>query len=1241
MHDAEGLYIVRFRCYRMAREHAAALTAALPGGGARWRWVERRNAAMRFPTDFGLVRIAGEPGPVQAELERLPFVKDVHPERRLTRQLLHQEEADGRSQQQQPQQQQQQQQQWGPGGPAQEPGQFGPCDATGADAGEHCVRKRPGRLQTRPTFSLEDNQQVAQPGSHRVGNDTDAREAAATRRRALLRAQHNLAHLLKADQLWAAGYRGQNVRMGVFDTGIKNPHPHVKNIRERTNWTHEPTLEDGLGHGSFVAGVIAGGDASCPGLAPEVEIHTFRVFTNDQVSFTSWFLDAFNYAIASKMNVVNLRRGADGAPELGTKRGRARAGRAEQSRAAPREHRGAHIGGPDYLDAPFVEKVWEITSNGIIMVSAIGNDGPLYGTLNNPADMNDVIGVGGIDFGGNIASFSSRGMSTWEVPLGYGRVKPDIMAFGRDVQGSRIGGGCRSLSGTSVASPVVAGAVCLLASVVPEERRWAVVNPASMKQALVEGAQRLPGLNMYEQGQGALDVPASRDVLLSYSPRASIVPAALNLTDCPYAWPFCRQARASLNIWGEGWRPLYARAMPLMFNATLLNGMGLTGVLEGPPVWAPTDEGGRLLDLRFEYSDVLWPWSGYLATYIRVRDEGANFSGPASGSVTFTVRSPPAPGEAARRTSTVVWPVAAAIIPTPPRKKRLLWDQFHSIRYPPAYFPRDNLQASDSQHPQSLPSGRRPGPSGRPIKHDILDWHGDHPHTNYHDMYNSLRDAGYFLEVLASPATCFDAAQYTALLVVDSEDEFYLEEVNKLEADVREHGLGLLVFADWYHPETVAQMRFYDDNTRSWWEAATGGANVPALNDLLTPYGVALEAAVIDAEVTIAGHTFNLASGTSIKAWPAGGHVHRATVSGKIGKVKGQSEGHPVLGLLRHGAGRLAVYGDSNCLDSSHQRSNNCFAMLRKLAAWAGGREVPELAGPDHELTDHYGGFQEMPERRPSYNFSAVSPVLQNSIQCYPNAPLDLQGASFGQWKRVVGRPPWRNVTRAANLSRSMAEQQLAQLQVEEQRLHDELHKDPADAELTAAAGGSGAQGGDDAAAVQQGGGVEQQQGGEQVPAKREHPELDTLAQAGQELPAKVAADQRPKIAIGADAAHAAQQAADQQQQQQQPGGTQAAAGDAASQQEEERHLGEQQAAGEDAGGGAGLGPPLHAGRPDRSAPHFSMVQLSQLFAVAGSVGVFALWAVSRQRRGSPSFARGGRRWALPVWSTRLNTREE
>ena len=87
----------------------------------------------------------------------------------------------------------------------------------------------------------------------------------------------------QAEKLWNQGYKGAKVKMGVFDTGIRKDHPHVKNIEERSNWTHEPTLADGLGHGSFVAGVIASQDSQCPGFAPDVELHTFRVFTNDQV----------------------------------------------------------------------------------------------------------------------------------------------------------------------------------------------------------------------------------------------------------------------------------------------------------------------------------------------------------------------------------------------------------------------------------------------------------------------------------------------------------------------------------------------------------------------------------------------------------------------------------------------------------------------------------------------------------------------------------------------------------------------------------------------------------------------------------------------------------------------------------------------------------------------------------------------------------------------------------------------
>ncbi len=72
-------------------------------------------------------------------------------------------------------------------------------------------------------------------------------------------------------------------------------------------------------------------------------------------------------------------------------------------------------------------------------------------------------------------------------------MKPDIVTYGSGVRGSALGGGCRSLSGTSVASPVVAGAVALLAGAVKHNH----VNPASMKQGILRFASVLCCLYTY------------------------------------------------------------------------------------------------------------------------------------------------------------------------------------------------------------------------------------------------------------------------------------------------------------------------------------------------------------------------------------------------------------------------------------------------------------------------------------------------------------------------------------------------------------------------------------------------------------------------------------------------------------------------------------------------------------------------------------------------------------------------
>ena len=110
-------------------------------------------------------------------------------------------------------------------------------------------------------------------------------------------------------------------------------------------------------------------------------------------------------------------------------------------------------------------------------------------------------------------------LSQQELPEGYGRVKPDIVTYGSAVRGSALQGGCRSLSGTSVASPVVAGVVALLAGAVSHPN----VNPASMKQALMASAQRVGGVNMFEQGHGKLDLLRAYHELNTYKPQARYV----------------------------------------------------------------------------------------------------------------------------------------------------------------------------------------------------------------------------------------------------------------------------------------------------------------------------------------------------------------------------------------------------------------------------------------------------------------------------------------------------------------------------------------------------------------------------------------------------------------------------------------------------------------------------------------------------------------------------------------------
>ncbi|XP_031346784.1 membrane-bound transcription factor site-1 protease isoform X2 [Photinus pyralis] len=858
----ENEYIVTFNGYYKNNARASYVNAALNSSGvSHWRILARENPASDYPSDFDVVALGDVDIAAGVEaLRRHPSVKGVTAQRMVLRTLKLIDTHE----------------------------QVQPVNCVGAG----CTGWRLRRIQNSQFWQAT--------GRH-------------TSRRLLRAIPRQITSVLQADALWNMGITGKGIKVAVFDTGLSKNHPHFRKVKERTNWTNEKTLDDGLGHGTFVAGIIAS-SKDCLGFAPDSELHIFRVFTNNQVSYTSWFLDAFNYAILKKINVLNLS-----------------------------------IGGPDFKDHPFVDKVWELTANRVIMVSAIGNDGPLYGTLNNPADQMDVIGVGGINFEDQIAKFSSRGMTTWELPQGYGRVKPDIVTYGAAVRGSNINNGCRSLSGTSVASPVVAGAVTLLASGVLH--RSEVINPASMKQALMASARRLPGVNMFEQGHGKLNLIKAYQILSSYKPQASLSPSYIDLSECPYMWPYCTQ-------------PLYYGGLPVIVNVTILNGLDVSGHVVGKPQWHPySPQQGQLLDVAISYSEFLWPWSGWLAVSFSVSTEGATYDGFAQGHITLTIESPPASGEEEPRQSTVTLPIRAKIIPTPPRHKRILWDQYHNLRYPPGYFPRDNLK----------------------IKTNPLDWNGDHIHTNFKDMYQNLRNAGYYIEVLGTPFTCFDASHYGTLLIVDSEEEFFPEEVAKLKRDV-DAGLSVIIFADWFNVTVMKKAKFYDENTRQWWMPDTGGANVPALNDLLASWGIEFGDRVFEGEFKLGDHEMYYASGTNIAKFPENGLLIGRDLRDQAYQVMGITSGAnekflvPILGFLQTKSndkgGRIVVYGDSNCLDMNHLEKA-CYWMLDAILEYTSTSHLPSIFKQNEILDRSMQVRTEVPQRMEGNRLYRYSKVLE------------------------------------------------------------------------------------------------------------------------------------------------------------------------------------------------------------------------------------------------------------------------
>jgi subtilisin family serine protease len=292
---------------------------------------------------------------------------------------------------------------------------------------------------------------------------------------------------IDAPAAWADGHTGAGTTVAVLDSGIDTSHPDLAGavVGERDFTGGTSGTDDFFGHGTHVASTITGA-GKYQGVAPDAVLLNGKVLADGGYGEMSWIISGMEWAVANGADVVNMSFGSD----------------------LPSD-------GHD----PMSQAVDELSEQtGTLFVVAAGNEGRRKWTVGSPAAAESALTVGAVDRDDTLADFSTTGPRT-----GDSGIKPDVTAPGVGIvaakaKNGRIGDPVDgddshvAMSGTSMATPHVAGAAAILAGEHPD---W---TGARIKETLMNTAVPSDGPTVFQQGAGRIDVAAATRAQVTAGP---------------------------------------------------------------------------------------------------------------------------------------------------------------------------------------------------------------------------------------------------------------------------------------------------------------------------------------------------------------------------------------------------------------------------------------------------------------------------------------------------------------------------------------------------------------------------------------------------------------------------------------------------------------------------------------------------------------------------------------------------